>query len=365
MTDVHVDDVPKSTPTTMVGLPTDDMNNVSNNQGTSSKRNRSIIGTVVVVALVLIAAIVIAILFGVNNNDANAKNAGVVDAGTSSSSSSANNGSARPTTTNNNNNNNTPLPTFTPTTTTPTMTPTTSQPTNTPSANPSPYPTTKQPTRLPTVHPTTQNPTRSSPIPYTTSKSLLLCDPSIECMTDRWGHGQQYLLHVGQSLCNDVWRFGVIQMESEGTEGEGTVTSSSGEEASLLWQDCAVPTTYYLQTVQTTSSSNSVAFQMSQHGEFQLWEVSRDTGLPVVLLWNLPSVFTTTTTTTTTTSEGEGIQPSPKCQTSVTPALDCPYLHLRARGGNIILNYISPSAGWKAQTMKRAFPNLFPDTYNP
>jgi len=156
-------------------------------------------------------------------------------------------------------------------------------------------------------------------IPQVASSELLLCDPNIQCRTDRWGHNQR--LTVGESMCNGEWRFGVAILE------EGL--------ASLVWQDCNQKLTLLL--ANATASTNEVAFQMTEHGVFQVWDGS-------AVVWELESKFTT-------------IQPSARCLNN-NPIMDCPYLHLRARGGNIVLNWIGD--GWMARKVHRSYPGLFP-----
>ena len=321
--------VKRSVPT-MTNTPSPSINNANN----GSKRKRPII---VVATVVLLTAIILIGVFGVKNNGerggSSSNNSINVSSPTEGASSTPNDDSSSL----NNMPLSTPLPTNRPTRPPPTM-----QPTPIPTLRPSP---------TPTFYPTTQEPTRS-PIPYTSSQSLLLCDPNIQCMTDRWGHHD--MLYVGQSMCNDVWRFGVVQLEPS------SGSNNDNNEASLVWQDCDVPTTYYLQTVSTsTNASNSVAFQLTQHGVFQLWEVTRNglieeagNATSSSLLWELESVYT------------PEIQPSKRCLSN-DPIMDCPYLHLRARGGNIVMNYIGAGTGWNARAIKRAFPNLFPESYNP
>lgn len=177
-------------------------------------------------------------------------------------------------------------------------------------------------TLVPTAPPTSGGSDTSDQI---SSSDLLLCDPSIQCMTDRWGNNQR--LEVGQSMCNLEWRFGVAMLET----GVGA----------LIWQDCNIPTTLILQNV--TSVTDQLAFQMTESGVFQVWDGNS-------LAWSLSSIY-------------DDIQLYPRCLNS-RPVIDCPYLHLRQRGGNIVLNYIPESAGWQAQKVHKSYPNLFPPDFS-
>jgi len=200
-----------------------------------------------------------------------------------------------------------------------------------------------------------------------------LCDPCINCRTDRWSHAHpssdveekkgngttvndDSKLYVGQALCNDEYRFGVIR-------------AYSTFQTSLVWQDCNAGTIYYLQNVTLSHDwdYNTVAFQLSSSGALQLWEVfvkdgellrpsndGDDESYRQSLVWELPSAY-----------EAE-IGVTEKCL-SDHPVMDCPYLHLRKRGGNIVLNYISSDDGpkWQARPIKKAYPGLFPDGFDP
>ena len=177
-------------------------------------------------------------------------------------------------------------------------------------------------------------------------EELLLCGgppTTVVCKGDRIGHNDK--LYVRQAICNDVYRFGVIRPYS-------TFLTS------LVWQDCSEGTTYYLQNV-TLSQNNddqSVAFQLTEHGVFELWEVTIHKGQVIneenqSKLWELPSIYTS------------DIQPTERCLKD-HPIMDCPYLHLRKNGGNIVLNYIKNST-WMAKPIQKAFPTLFPDSFNP
>ena len=180
---------------------------------------------------------------------------------------------------------------------------------------------------------------------FSYSEELLLCGgpTAVVCKGDRISHNDK--LYVGQAVCNDVYRFGVVRLYS-------TYLTS------LVWQDCNQGTTYYLQNV-TLSQNNddqSVAFQMTEHGVFELWEVTIKQGKVVdegnqIKLWNLPSRYTS------------DIRPTERCLRD-RPIMDCPYLHLRKNGGNIVLNYIADSS-WMAKPIRKAFPTLFPDSFDP
>jgi len=151
--------------------------------------------------------------------------------------------------------------------------------------------------------------------------NLLLCDPSITCQTDRWGHHER--LRVGQSLCADDYRFGVVN-------------------SSLVWQDCNTTQTLVLQSV-ALSDPSRLEFAMTEHGVFELWNADEQ-------LWELESKFTSM------------IQPTSQCLNGRV-VMDCPYLHLRKRGGNIVLNWQGVD-GWKDRKVHESYPGLFPDDFS-
>lgn len=176
-------------------------------------------------------------------------------------------------------------------------------------------------TSVPTVPPTSGLDTNEQ----ISSSDLLLCDPNIQCMTDRWSNNQR--LEVGQSMCNLEWRFGVAMLET----GVGA----------LIWQDCNIRKTLILQNI--TSVTDQLAFQLTESGVFQVWDGNS-------LAWSLSSIY-------------DDVQLYPRCLNN-RPVMDCPYLHLRQRGGNIVLNYIPESAGWQAQKVHKSYPNLFPPDFS-
>ena len=177
----------------------------------------------------------------------------------------------------------------------------------------------------------------------TTSTKFLLCDESIQCETDRWGHNQK--LKLGHSMCNDQWRFGVGIYESVdgGNKETGTKHSIQG---ALLWQDCQQDLLLVLQEVNMTTvpkSSNDLAFYMTDTAVFQLLDGTDQ------VLWELSS------------TKSSSIVPSQRCLTN--PKMDCPYLHIRKNGGNIVLNWISNKNGWDARKVHKVYPGLFPNDF--
>ena len=173
------------------------------------------------------------------------------------------------------------------------------------------------------------NSNNSSKTQKESTTGLHLCDPSIQCETDRWGHNQR--LELGHSICNAEWRFGVgIMIDEDG--------SSKG---ALLWQDCNRDVLLVLQEVNVTK--HDLEFQMTEQGVFQLLDGDS------TVLWQLePNV-------------SPAITPTARCLSN-NPTMDCPYLHLRKRGGNIVLNWISNR--WNARKVHRVYPGLFPADYN-
>jgi len=212
--------------------------------------------------------------------------------------------------------------------------------TNTPTTAPS-VPVTENPTNTLTLEPTREpsaTPTIGNVDPPDTgvviAPDLLLCDASIQCMTDRWENSLP--LASGQSMCNDEWRFGVVRLEL----GKGA----------LVWQDCVTTETLFLQNVTNipTTNNDDLAFQMTVHGVFQILGGSsaKNDWTP---LWELESIYT------------PDIQLFERCLNN-NPIMNCPYLHLRKRGGNIVLNYIS-SSGWQARKVHKSYPDLFPPDF--
>lgn len=150
-------------------------------------------------------------------------------------------------------------------------------------------------------------------------QDLFLCDPRIQCETDRWSHSQR--LKIGHSMCNDEWRFGVAVMEQH--------------KGALLWQDCNLDRLLVLQEV---NSTDHLAFRLTENGVFQVLDNDG-------ILWELES------------NQGF-ITPTARCLTD--PIMGCPYLHLRKNGGNIVLNWISSGGGWNARKVHKVYPGLFP-----
>ena len=180
-------------------------------------------------------------------------------------------------------------------------------------------------------------------------ESLLLCHPTIECMTDRWSFSDEKLF-VGQSMCNDEFRFGVIREYGDFS-------------TALVWQDCNTKEIIFLQNVTLSANIDepSVAFQITENGTFELHEVRIKHGVEEPVsdeiasnnpLWTFDSALK------------DDITPTQKCLSN-HPIKDCPYLHLRKHGGNIVLNYESKKNGWVAKGITKSYPNLFPDTFNP
>lgn len=157
--------------------------------------------------------------------------------------------------------------------------------------------------------------------PSVSLTSEYLCNPLIQCETDRWGNSQQ--LKLGHSMCNDEWRFGVSKLGKD--------------KGALLWQDCNLDRLLVLQEVNSTDAH--LAFQLTDQGFFQVLDKSG-------VLWQLEP------------NPNQGpITSTARCLTD--PVMGCPYLHLRKRGGNIVLNWIG-STGWNARKVHRVYPGLFP-----
>ena len=54
---------------------------------------------------------------------------------------------------------------------------------------------------------------------------------------------------------------------------------------------------------------------------------------------------------------------TPTAQCLSDPVMACPYLHLRKRGGNLVLNWIDAN-GWNARKVHKIYPGLFPSDFN-
>lgn len=171
-----------------------------------------------------------------------------------------------------------------------------------------------------------------SPEAAVQSSNLLNCTHIFTCQTDRMGYFQW--MHRGQALCNDVHRFGltldgalikeVCGGDFGSGEGNGDSDGTSAQTFVLLHQD-----------------PSAEAFQMTDHGHFQLVSSTLEGGESSVLWEAIPTIQ---------------IEPTPVCLSQ--PKLDCPYLHLH-KSGDLVLNSIQSDGSWSDRKARKVFPDLF------